>query len=124
MANKKQFGIWMDGSEAVIVGRENITEGNFIVLGKVKSDKVPANSSENAANNQKQASELKFFKEITANMQNAEDIVVTGTGTIQEQFVNYLAETPQFKNATAVTETANKMSDEKVIEYFEEKFGK
>lgn len=30
--NKKQFGIWMDSHQAIIVGRENISTGKFIAL--------------------------------------------------------------------------------------------
>jgi stalled ribosome rescue protein Dom34 len=39
----------------------------------------------------------KFFKEIEGKMPNIDEIHVTGTGQIQEQFVKFLAETPQFK---------------------------
>lgn len=124
MANQKQFGIWMDGSEAIIVGRENITEGPFQVLGQIKAESVPGNSNENAANNHKRALDQKYYKEITSFMQNAEVVTVIGTGTAQEQFVNFLAETPQFKNTQAITETANKMTEEKVVEYFQDKYGK
>ena len=55
-------------------------------------------------------------------MQNAEEVHVTGTGTAQEQFINYLAETPQFKNTTTNESTSNKMSDEKLVEYMDGKF--
>ncbi len=65
---------------------------------------------------------LKFFKEITSYMQNAEEVHVTGTGTAQEQFIKHLAETPQFKNTVAKESTSKKMGDEKLIEYISEKF--
>ncbi len=55
-------------------------------------------------------------------MQNVDEIHVTGTGKIQEQFINYLAETPQYKNVVAKESTSNKMSDEKLIEFIGEKF--
>lgn len=124
MANQKQFGIWMDGSEAIIVGRESVNEGPFQVLGQVKAEQAPANSNENAANNHKRALEQKFFKEITSYMQNAEVVNVIGTGTAQEQFINFLAETPQFKNTQCQTETANKMNEDSVVAYFQNHFGK
>ena len=31
--NKKQFGVWMDSHHAIIVGRENVDSGEFVVLG-------------------------------------------------------------------------------------------
>jgi hypothetical protein len=55
-------------------------------------------------------------------MQNLEELHVTGTGQVQEQFIRYLTETPQFKNTIAKQSTSNKMSDEKLIEFISEKF--
>ena len=63
----------------------------------------------------------KFFKEILTQMQNAEEVHLTGTGTSQEQLMRYKKETPQFKN-TITTDTSNKMSDENLAEYIEAKF--
>lgn len=120
--NKKQFGVWMDSQNATIVGRENINSGDFKVLGHVKGSGSTGNSSENAANNQEQGLTAKFFKEITALMQNIDEIEVTGTGQIQEQFIKYLADTPQYKNVVATESTSNKMSDEKLVEHIAAKF--
>ena len=65
---------------------------------------------------------LKFFKEITVLMQNAEEVHVTGTGIAQEQFIHYLEDTPQFKNAVANETTTTKMADDKLIEYISQRF--
>lgn len=120
--NKKQFGVWMDSQNATVIGRENIDTGNFIVLGHAKNGGAQSNSNENAANNAEKMLLQKFFKEITGYMQNVEEVHVTGTGTAQEQFIKYMAETPQFKNTVAKESTSNKMSDEKLIKYISEKF--
>lgn len=115
--NKKQFGVWMDNQHATIVGRKDIDTGDFVILGHTKNDGADSNSSEKTENNAEKMLQQKFFKEITAYMQNVDEIYVTGTGTAQEQFIHYLAETPQFKNAVAKESTSNKMSDEKLLEY-------
>lgn len=115
--NKKQFGIWMDSQHATIVGRQDVDAGDFVVLGHAKNESAGSNSSEKSANNLEKTLQHKFYKEITAYMQNAEEIYVTGTGSEQEQFIHYLAETPQFKNTSATESTTNKMSDEKLVEY-------
>lgn len=115
--NKKQFGVWMDTQHAIIVGRENVDTGNFVILAHTKSGDPESYSNENAANNAEKSSLQKLFKEITSHMQNVDEVHVTGTGTAQEQFIHYLAQTPQFKNAVAKESTSNKMSDEKLIEY-------
>jgi len=120
--NKKQFGVWMDSHHATVIGRENNDSGDFVVLGHVKNAGAGSNSNENAANNLDKTLISKFFKEINAYTQNADEIHVTGTGSVQEQFIHHMAETPQFKNVAAKESTSNKMSDEKLIEFFEEKF--
>lgn len=120
--NKKQFGIWMDSQQAVIAGKENIDTGDFVILAHAKTGGKESNSNENAANNAEKSGLLKFFKEITSHMQNVDEVHVTGTGTVQEQFINYLAETPQFKNVVAKESTSNKMSDEHFIEFISTHF--
>ena len=119
---KKQFGVWMDTHHATIVGRENVDSGDFVVLGHEKNVGQGGNSNENAANNAERDSLQKLFKSITAHMQNADQVHVTGTGVAQEQFIKFLAETAQFKNVVAHESTSNKMSDENLIEYVSAQF--
>lgn len=119
--NKKQFGVWMDTHNATIVGSNEAQDG-FVILGHVKNDGSEKNSSENAQNNQEQSLTLKFFKEIAALMPNVDEIHLTGTGQIQEQFKHFLAETPQYKNAISTDDTSNKMSDESLITYISNHF--
>ncbi|MGQ2984113.1 hypothetical protein [Flavobacterium sp.] len=116
MSDKKQFGVWMDGHHATVVGKGTSGDGDFVVLGHVTNPGAEGNSSENAKNNHEQSLTQKFFKEIAALMQNVDEIHITGTGDAQEQFIKFLANTPQYKNAVANESTSNKMSDEKLIE--------
>ncbi len=118
MSNNKQFGVWMDSTVAIIAGRETMNQGAYEIIGHVKSEHVPGNSNENSSNNHAKTLQAKFFKEITSHMQNAEDLHVTGTGKIQEQFINFLSDTPQFKGTKTSESTSNKMSDEKLLEFF------
>lgn len=122
MTNQKQFGVWMDLRNAIVVGRDNADGGDFVVLGHVQGEEVSPNSSEKTEHNHQRTVEAKFFKEIASHMQNATYIHLTGTGVAQEKFMHYLAETPQFKNTKTEESTANKMSDEKLIEYLVGKF--
>jgi stalled ribosome rescue protein Dom34 len=64
----------------------------------------------------------KFFKEIASAMSNPEQIHVTGTGQIQEQFLSFLAETAQYKNVDASDSTTDKMNDNQAVKFFEEHF--
>ncbi len=120
--NKQQFGVWMDSQHATIVGRENVENGDFVVLGHVKNSGTGSNSSEKTSNNHEITLTHKFFKEIAVFMPNIESIHVTGTGQIQEEFINYLSETPQYKNAKADESTSNKMSDESLVTYISNHF--
>ena len=120
--NKKQFGVWLDSQHAVVVGRENAESDKFVILAHTNALRQEGNSNENTSNNAEKGSLQKLFKEITSHMQNVDEIHVTGTGNTQEQFINYLAETAQYKNAVAKESTSNKMSDEQLIEYVSSKF--
>ena len=105
----------MDAHHATITGRESIDHGDFIILGHVENPPADKNSSENASNNQEIALTHKFFKEIAAKMPNVDEIHITGTGQAQEQFIKFLADTPQYKNADASESTSAMMSDEQLI---------
>lgn len=120
--NKKQYGVWMDSRHATIIGRANIDHGDFIVIGHVKNEGPDSNSNENAANHQEIALTHKFFKEIASKMQNIDEIHVTGTGQIQEEFIKFLADTPQYKNAQSTESTSNKLSDEELINLIKNNF--
>lgn len=122
MNNQKQFGVWMDGHQAAIVGNANATEDPLTVIAHVKAEMISQNSSEKNSNNHEKTVLAKFFKEIASHMANATHIHVTGTGQAQEQFIHYLAATPQFKNSKTAESTSNKMSDEKLVEFITGKF--
>ena len=118
MSNQKQFGVWMDNHHATVVGNENNTEdGPLTVLAHIKGEENSPNSNEKNSNNHEKTLQTKFFKEIATHMVNATHVHVTGTGQAQEQFIHYLAATPQFKNSKTEESTSNKMSDEKLVEY-------
>lgn len=112
----------MDSHHATIAGRENIDNGDFVILGHVKNSGPDHNSNENASNNQEIALTHKFFKEIADKMSNIDEVHVTGTGQIQAQFIKFLADTPQYKNAMSSESTSNKMGDEQMITFITEYF--
>src|SRR5690242_18245457 len=115
--NKKQFGVWMDSRHATVVGKPDASAENFIVLGYAENAGADFNTSEKNAHNDGKTLQHKFFKEILTYMQNAEEVHLTSTGTAQEQFMHYMAETPQFKNTSIKESTSNKMSDQNLTEF-------
>jgi len=120
--NKKQFGIWMDSNQATIIGREKLETGKFVVLAHEKNTGSTGNSNENTSNNSIRTLRQTFFKCISSHMQNVDELHVTGTGQVQEQFVRYMAETPQFKNVVSKHSTTTKMSEEKLLAFMTTKF--
>jgi len=120
--SKKQFGVWMDNHHATVIGHAVASDGEFSVLGHADNPGAAGNTNENAAHNQEKTLQTHFFKDITRHMQNADEVHVTGTGTVQEQFIHYLADTPQYKNTVATECTSNKMSDERLVEFISGKF--
>ena len=120
--NKKSFGVWMDSHNATIVGKEDGDNGEFVILGHVKNAGAANNSNEKNANNQEISLTQKFFKEIAGKMPNIDQIHISGTGQSQEQFIKFLAETAQYKNAVSTESTSNKMSDENLIAYITKYF--
>lgn len=112
----------MDNHHATVIGHANAGDEAFSVLGHADNPGAAGNSNENAAHNQEKTLQTQFFKEITRHMQNADQVHVTGTGTAQEQFIHYLAGTPQYKNTVATECTSNKMSDERLVEFISAKF--
>lgn len=120
--NKKTFGVWMDSHNATIIGKENVEDDTFVVLGEVKNSGADNNSNEHAANNHEITLKQKFFKEIAALMPNVDEIHITGTGQIQEQFIKFLADTPQYKNAKSSESTTEKMSAEQLVSFIESHF--
>lgn len=120
--HKKQFGVWMDSHQATIIGRESADAQDFTVLGYAKNDGAGSNSNENAGNNLERKMLSQFFKEILSYIQNVDEVHITGTGTAQQQFINFMAETPQYKNVKAIESTSNKMADEQLIRYIADQF--
>lgn len=120
MTNQKQFGVWMDSHQATVVG-ENADTGSLVVLAHINGEEVSPSPSNKNTNHQKITLQAKFFKEIGTHLQNATHLHATGTGQAQEQFIHWLADTPQFKNTKTEESTANKMSDENLVKYFSDK---
>ncbi len=119
---KKQFGVWMDTHQAIVVGRASAATEDFTVIAVAGNAGAEQNTSEKNKQQDEKSSQHKFFKEILSHMQNAEEVHLTGTGTSQEQLMRYMAGTPQFKNTVTQESTSNKMSNENLAAYIAAKF--
>ena len=123
MSEKKLAGLWMDSENAIVVKNHDIESAfKFFLCDPVKRIVQGGNSSENAANNAEITNTAKFFKDLEHLITNTQELYLTGTGDIQEQFKNHLAETAQFKNVKVTLGTDQKMSGEHFLENVKEHF--
>lgn len=111
----------MDTHHSTIVGLDPAGTG-FTIVGHAKNPGPGANSNENAAHNLEITLVQKYFKEIGRYLENADEVHLTGTGTIQEQFLRYLGDTPQFKRTVVSESTSKPMSDEKLVDFISSHF--
>jgi len=120
--NKKQIGVWIDSQHATVVGRANGDSGEFVILAHEQSDRHQHSSSESITHHAEIDSLRKLFKNISAHMENTDEVYVTGTGVAQEQFIHFLAEEPQFKNIITKEGTSNRMTDDALIAHMTQEF--
>jgi stalled ribosome rescue protein Dom34 len=120
--SKRMFGVWMDSHHATVVGKQGFDSGDFFIIAHVVNPGKANNSNEKTANNHDIALTTKYFKEIASAMPNIDEIHVTGTGQIQEQFIKFLSESSQYRNAKSIESTSNKMSDEHLADFIMKHF--
>lgn len=124
MTEKKLSGLWLDQHKAIVVKNHDAQNAfKFFLCSPVKAEVQHGNSNENAANNAEQTNKAKYFKEIAHLLTNSEEVFITGPGTIQEELKNFLHDTAQFKNLKITLGTAQKMSDEEVLNAVKSHFG-
>lgn len=123
MSEKKLAGIWMDTENATVVKNHDIENAfMFFICEPVKRIVQGGNSSEKSANNAEISNTAKFFKDLEHLITNTQELYLTGTGVIQEQFKRYLSETAQFKNLKVTLGTDQKMSPEQFLEEVKQHF--
>ncbi len=124
MSDKRQAGVWMDNSKAIVAKNHGPQDAfKFFLCDPVTFHHQHGNSNENAAMNAEKTNKSKFFKSIEHLLINTEQIYVFGPGTIQEEFKHHLEETPQFKNVKVSLGVAAQLSEEQVLHEVKEHFG-
>lgn len=124
MTNRKLAGIWLDTQSALIAKNHDGQEtAEFSVCGTAKHEKQHGNSNENTGNNSEQTTKTKFFKEIDKMLENTEELLITGPGTVQEELKNYLLETAQFKNMKITLDSSQQMGENQLLETVSRHFG-
>lgn len=113
---KKHTGVCMDNSHALVIALEDDNEtGEYKILHKVKADEQHGGGSEHSMNNAKHAGSIKYFKSISSQLLNYDDILLFGTGKAQEQFHNFLKDDQQFSNKKITIDSSEQMTEPQMI---------
>lgn len=124
MQNKKLAGVWLDQTQAFITKNHDGREvSEFHPVDSVTAVIQQGNSDEHTGNNAEITNRHKFFKNILDKLTNTEELFLTGTGTIQEEFKSYLLDLPQFKNVKVSLGVSQQASEEQVLEEVKKHFG-
>jgi stalled ribosome rescue protein Dom34 len=118
---KQYAGVWMDTTAAVIISNEG--NDDYKVQTKVGSPHHKGGGSEHSMNNAKANDTLKFFKSVSKELLQYDEILVFGPGNSQEQFRNHLKNDFQFNNKPITIDSSDQLTDPQVIAKVRDFFG-
>ena len=110
----KQFaGIWLDNKHAMIItaGEEN----DFSIATRIKATDSQSGGSEHAINNGKKTEHAKYFKEISSQLAQFDEILIFGPGQSQEQLQNTLKDDVQFNQKRISIDSADNLTDPQMV---------
>jgi hypothetical protein len=119
----KKIGIWLDSDQAVIIengtGKLNRVESeveHYHLHGGNKGGGT-ATSSDTKLLKRKNNQFKNYFNGIIKHVSNAESIVVFGPAETKVAFKRELEQSNEFKNKLRAVESADKMTDNQLIEW-------
>ncbi|MBL7944262.1 MAG: hypothetical protein JNM00_15955 [Flavobacteriales bacterium] len=124
--HKKVAGLWIDHEQALIVSTSDHTpHGDYNVIGKVKAGHHAFHSSnENASNHQRHAELEKYFKEVSKNLHQFDEVLVFGPGKAQEEFVNHAHADKQMANKKFEMSSTGNLTENQMTAHVREHFSK
>jgi len=122
--NQKQYaGVWLDNHHAMIITNAPGNEkGEYTIQNKIKAKENHGGGSEHSMNNAKQGDLITYFKSVSHQLLNYDEILIFGPGKSQEQLQNHLREDAHFKNKKITIDTANQLTDPQMIAMVREFF--
>ena len=109
---KQNIGVWMDHHNALFITSAG---GDYAVHEKIKADEYHGDKGEHAAMNAEKADNRKYYKAISHQLMNYDDIFIFGPGKSQEELRNFLHEDQHFKNKRIALASTDHMSDHQMI---------
>lgn len=115
-SQKQYAGVWIDNNKAFIISKNSENEdADYSIKEKIQAKENHGGGSEHSMNNAKQSDSVKYFKSLSGQLLDYDEILLFGPGKSQEQFQNHLNEDPQFKSRKIIVETAEQLSDGQMI---------
>ena len=106
---KKVVGVWIDHKHAFVIStpdRKNL--GEFGVVNKIESKHHADHSSNENAHHNKVAQEIhRLYENVSKHIVSDDAIFITGPGTAQEEFKNFLKQDQHFRNKEIVIGTSD-----------------
>jgi stalled ribosome rescue protein Dom34 len=113
---KQQVGVWIDNQEAILISTTPESENKeYTIHGKIKASGAHSGGSEHNMNNAKHTDAIKYYKAVSAQLVNYDQILIFGPGQSQEQLQNHLHEDAQFKSKKISIDTADQLTDPQMI---------
>jgi len=114
---KKVVGIWIDHKQAFVIGTaDRKNNGEFSVLQKFASKHHADHSSSEDAHHNKLAQEIRhLYAEVAGHIKSDDAIFITGPGTAQEEFKNFLSDDQHFHAAEIKIGTSDHPTENQMI---------
>lgn len=113
MEPKKHIGIWMDHSVAHIIPLTN----NTVITNRIESQFTHAekehslSKNENLMHNKEQHQQAGYYKRISAELKDYNDIILFGPTTAKNELYNLLKADHHFENAKIEMKQTDKMTE-------------
>lgn len=123
MKSKKQLGIWMDHSEAHLIGLNIEPTENKTITAQVGEQDEPLNSRDETLIQNKEQNELSdFFKRISDEIINYDEVLLFGPTNAKAELINQLKKDHHFDGVKIEVKPADNMTKNQqqafVSEYF------
>ena len=113
---KKQYaGVCLDNTNAIIIAANEDEAAEYAIQGKVKANDHNSSGSEHGRHNAQQSDSLKYFKSLSSQLVNYDELLIFGPGKAQEQFQNFLKEDGQFNTTKVTIDSADNLTDPQMI---------
>jgi stalled ribosome rescue protein Dom34 len=114
---KKIAGVWIDHRHAYVISTpDRAHTGEYSIIKKMEAQHHSDHSSSENAHNHKLATEThKLYESVSSVIQDVDSIFLTGPGTAQEEFQNYLKKEHAFGGKEISIGTSDHPTDNQKI---------